>query len=80
MLVFIKLYKYKLYSFLFKKEGILMIIQNVKGGYDFLPKEQKIRNYINTILKDTFESFGYNQVETTILCYYDMLRDRKSVV
>ena len=24
-----------------------MKIQNVKGGYDFLPKEQKIRNYIN---------------------------------
>ena len=26
-----------------------MKIQNVKGGYDFLPKEQKIRNYINNI-------------------------------
>ena len=34
-----------------------MKIQNVKGGYDFLPKEQKIRNYINEILKTTFEEF-----------------------
>ena len=26
-----------------------MIIQNVKGGYDFLPKEQRIRNYLNDL-------------------------------
>ena len=50
-----------------------MIIQNVKGGYDYLPKEQRIRNYINDILKDTFERFGYQPIETPILCYYDML-------
>lgn len=50
-----------------------MIIQNVKGGYDFLPKEQKIRNYINGVLKETFEEYGYSPIETTILCYFDML-------
>ncbi len=50
-----------------------MIIQNVKGGYDFLPKEQVIRNYINGILKDTFERYGYQPIETPILCYFDML-------
>ncbi|MGN1371220.1 MAG: histidine--tRNA ligase [Candidatus Coprovivens sp.] len=50
-----------------------MIIQNVKGGYDFLPKEQKIRNYINEILKNTFEEYGYLPIETPILCYFDML-------
>ena len=50
-----------------------MIIQNVKGGYDFLPKEQRIRNYINSILKDTFERYGYQPIETPILCYFDML-------
>ena len=50
-----------------------MIIQNVKGGYDFLPKEQRIRNYINGILRDTFERFGYEPIETPILCYFDML-------
>ena len=31
-----------------------MKIQNVKGGYDFLPKEQKIRNYINSIIIETY--------------------------
>ena len=50
-----------------------MIIQNVKGGYDFLPKEQKIRNYINGILRNTFEEYGYLPIETPILCYFDML-------
>ena len=50
-----------------------MIIQNVKGGYDFLPKQQKIRNYINGILKSTFEEYGYLPIETPILCYFDML-------
>ena len=50
-----------------------MIIQNVKGGYDFLPREQKIRNYINGILKSTFEEYGYLPIETPILCYFDML-------
>lgn len=50
-----------------------MKIQNVKGGYDFLPKEQRIRNYINNILRETFEKYGYQSVETPILCYYDIL-------
>lgn len=50
-----------------------MIIQNVKGGYDFLPKEQKIRNYINRVLEETFLEYGYSPIETTILCYFDML-------
>lgn len=53
-----------------------MKIQNVKGCYDFLPKEQKVRNYINNILKETFESFGYSSIETPILSYYDMLSDK----
>lgn len=50
-----------------------MRIENVKGGYDFLPKEQKIRNYINETLKDVFEKYGYRSIETPILCYYDIL-------
>ena len=53
-----------------------MKIQNVKGGYDFLPKQQKIRNYINGVLKSSFEEFGYNPIETPILCYLDILTDK----
>ncbi|MEE3342842.1 MAG: histidine--tRNA ligase [Bacilli bacterium] len=50
-----------------------MKIQNVKGCKDYLPKEQIIRNYINNILKETFEEYGYLPIETSIICYYDML-------
>lgn len=53
-----------------------MKIQNVKGGCDFLPKEQEIRKYINNILKETFEEYGFKSIETPILCYYDMLSDK----
>ncbi|MBR2704016.1 MAG: histidine--tRNA ligase [Clostridia bacterium] len=50
-----------------------MEIENVKGGYDFLPEEQNIRNYINDTLKEVFEQYGYCSIETPILCYYDIL-------
>ncbi len=50
-----------------------MVIQNVKGGYDFTPKEQKIRNHINEVLTRNFAEFGYLPIETPILCYFDML-------
>jgi len=53
-----------------------MKIQNVKGGYDFLPKEQKIRDYINEIIIKNFKMYGFNSIETPILCYYDMLSDK----
>lgn len=53
-----------------------MKIQNVKGGYDFLPQEQKIRNYINNIIIDNLKKFGFVNIETPILCYYDMLSNK----
>ena len=43
-----------------------MKIQNVKGGYDFLPKEQKIRDYINSIIINNFKKFGFVNIETPI--------------
>ncbi len=36
-----------------------MKIQNVKGGYDFLPKEQRIRDYINNILKKLLKNMDF---------------------
>lgn len=53
-----------------------MKIQNVKGGYDYLPNEQRLRNYINDTLKSVFESFGYLPIETPIITYYDILSDK----
>ncbi len=53
-----------------------MIIKNVKGSYNFLPKEQRLRNYINDTLSEIFEQYGYNPIETPILSYYDILSDK----
>ena len=55
---------------------IIMKVQNVKGGYDFLPQEQKIRDYINSVIINNFKKFGFVNIETPILCYYDMLSDK----
>ena len=53
-----------------------MKIQNVKGGYDFLPNEQKVRDYINETITKNFKLYGFNPIETPILCYYDILSDK----
>ncbi len=53
-----------------------MKIENVKGGYNFLPNEQKIRNYINEIIIRNFKLYGFKSIETPILCYYDILSDK----
>lgn len=51
-------------------------IQNVKGCFDYLPEKQTIREYISDVLKETFKEFGYLPIETSILCYNDMLVDK----
>lgn len=53
-----------------------MILKNVKGSMDFLPEEQMIRNKIIKVLSDTFVEYGYLPVETTTLCYYDLLASK----
>ena len=53
-----------------------MKIANVKGGYDFLPQEEKIRNYIKETLKEEFELYGYFSIETPVITYYDILTDK----
>lgn len=55
-----------------------MELMNVKGTNDSLPKKEIVkRNVINT-LTDTFEKFGYLPLDTTILCYYDLLASKYS--
>lgn len=51
-------------------------IRNVKGTFDYLPKEQRIRNYVTNTLTEVFESFGYLPVVTPTLCYYDVLASK----
>ena len=54
-------------------EGIKMKLMNVKGTYDYMPMDMKIRNNILDILRKSFEKYGYLPVETPTLNYYELL-------
>ncbi|MFH0779856.1 MAG: histidine--tRNA ligase [Parcubacteria group bacterium] len=52
------------------------ILQQAKGVRDFGPAEKIERDRIIGILKDIFESFGYNPIETPVLERYEMFASR----
>ena len=47
--------------------------QTLKGFRDFLPVEARKRQYVINILKNVFESFGFDPLETPILEYEEIL-------
>ena len=52
------------------------VLKNVKGTNDSLPNEQIVKNAIINEMRQTFESFGYLPLETTILSTYDLLSSK----
>ncbi|GIK83485.1 MAG: histidine--tRNA ligase [Patescibacteria group bacterium] len=48
-------------------------VQTLKGFRDFLPKEKNIRNYVTKKIKETFEIFGFEPIETPTLEYASLL-------
>lgn len=52
-----------------KNEGL----KNVRGSIDYGGKDAIIRSFISKTLQETFEKYGYSPLETSILCYYDLL-------
>jgi len=50
-----------------------MIIQTLKGFRDFLPQEAKKRQYVINTLKDVFELYGFEPLETPALEYDEIL-------
>ena len=53
-----------------------MKLLNVKGTTDFLPQEQLIRNKITKTLTSVFETYGYLPLDTSTLCYFDLLSSK----
>ncbi len=51
-------------------------LKNIKGTFDYLPEEQILRNKIINKLSHEFEEYGYLPLETSILCYYDLLASK----
>ncbi|KKQ34611.1 MAG: Histidine-tRNA ligase [Microgenomates group bacterium GW2011_GWA2_37_6] len=47
--------------------------RTLKGFRDFLPKEARKRNYVLNILKNVFESYGFEPLETPVLEYEEIL-------
>ena len=47
--------------------------QNLKGVNDYLGTEQRIRNKIISVLQETFEHYGYEPLDSSILYNYDVL-------
>lgn len=50
-----------------------MKLINVKGTFDFMPNDMKIRNNIINILRNSFEKYGYQPLETPMINYYELL-------
>lgn len=51
-------------------------LRNLKGTGDFMPQEQRVRQEIIRKLQDVFEKYGYQQIETPTICYYDVLASK----
>jgi histidyl-tRNA synthetase len=50
-----------------------MLIQTLKGFRDFLPQEAKKRQYVINTLKEVFELYGFEPLETPALEYDEIL-------
>ncbi len=51
-------------------------MKNVRGTYDYLPNEQLMRNKVMATLKEVFETYGFNPIETPILCMQEVLESK----
>lgn len=47
--------------------------QTLKGFRDFLPSTMAVRSRVINILRETFESFGFDEIQTPTLEYQDVL-------
>ncbi len=51
-------------------------MKNVRGTYDYLPNEQLMRNQVLGVLQEAFECYGFNPIETPILCMQEVLTSK----
>ncbi len=51
-------------------------MQNVKGTYDFFGKEQAVRRKVETTLRQLFEAYDFDEMNSTILNELDLLASK----
>lgn len=49
----------------------------MKGMSDFLPQDMRLREYVISILKETYASFGYTQIETPCIEHIENLTNKQ---
>jgi histidyl-tRNA synthetase len=54
----------------------MMIVQNVKGTYDFFGKEQSLRKKVQSTLQEIFELYDFDGMDSTILSELDLLTSK----
>ena len=50
--------------------------QSPRGTRDFLPSEMVVRNHVEQIIRNTFESYGFQPIQTPTFEQYEMLAAR----
>ncbi|WP_317618432.1 histidine--tRNA ligase [Paenibacillus sp. PL91] len=54
----------------------MIVMQNVKGTYDYFGKEQLLRRRVQDTLRDKFELYDFNEMVTTELTELDLLTSK----
>ena len=57
--------------------GMALTKKPVKGMKDILPAEMAIRNYVMGLIRETYESFGFTQIETPCMEHIENLTSKQ---
>ena len=50
------------------------------GTHDFLPQEMAVRNFVERVIRQTFEEYGFQQIKTPTYEEYALLSARSGEV
>jgi len=65
-------------DFLFETQEVTKMVKfrRPKGTQDFLPHEMAVRNYVDSIIRQTFEEYGFQQIKTPTFEEFALLSAR----
>ena len=49
----------------------------VKGMNDFLPSDMRLREYVISVIKETYSKFGFSQIETPLVEHIENLQSKQ---
>lgn len=54
-----------------------LIKSPVKGTYDILPEEMRLREFVLSMIKETYELYGFSQIETPVMEHIENLTGKQ---